>query len=87
MLRCAALYSLLWSFENYNNLVLRPLPPRGGLGTRLRTTDAKQYVKHLLLSVLLVCTLLPLQDTPGFIVNRLLVPYMAEAVRMLERGA
>lgn len=27
-----------------------------------------------------------MQDTPGFIVNRLLVPYMAEAVRMLERG-
>lgn len=26
------------------------------------------------------------QDTPGFIVNRLLVPYMMEAVRMVERG-
>ncbi|KCV69528.1 3-hydroxyacyl-CoA dehydrogenase [Fonticula alba] len=26
------------------------------------------------------------RDTPGFIVNRLLVPYLFEAVRMLERG-
>jgi len=26
------------------------------------------------------------KDTPGFVVNRLLVPTMAEAVRMLERG-
>lgn len=26
------------------------------------------------------------QDTPGFVVNRLLVPYLIEAIRMLERG-
>lgn len=26
------------------------------------------------------------KDTPGFVVNRLLVPYLMEAVRMLERG-
>ncbi len=26
------------------------------------------------------------KDTPGFVVNRLLVPYMLDAIRMLERG-
>lgn len=27
-----------------------------------------------------------LQDTPGFVVNRLLVPNLVEAIRLLERG-
>ncbi|XP_018561855.1 hydroxyacyl-coenzyme A dehydrogenase, mitochondrial [Anoplophora glabripennis] len=31
-------------------------------------------------------TCITCKDTPGFVVNRLLVPYMAEAIRMMERG-
>ncbi|XP_026321665.1 hydroxyacyl-coenzyme A dehydrogenase, mitochondrial-like [Hyposmocoma kahamanoa] len=31
-------------------------------------------------------TCITCKDTPGFVVNRLLVPYIAEAVRLLERG-
>ena len=34
----------------------------------------------------MTCFSFCLQDTPGFIVNRLLVPYIMEAIRMLERG-
>lgn len=31
-------------------------------------------------------TCIKCKDTPGFVVNRLLVPYIGEAIRMLERG-
>lgn len=31
-------------------------------------------------------TCITCKDTPGFVVNRLLVPYMAEAARLYERG-
>ncbi|XP_046630519.1 hydroxyacyl-coenzyme A dehydrogenase, mitochondrial-like isoform X2 [Neodiprion virginianus] len=31
-------------------------------------------------------TCITCKDTPGFVVNRLLVPYMSEAIRLLERG-
>lgn len=31
-------------------------------------------------------TCITCKDTPGFVVNRLLVPYVAEAIRLYERG-
>lgn len=31
-------------------------------------------------------TCITCKDTPGFVVNRLLVPYIAEAIRLFERG-
>lgn len=31
-------------------------------------------------------TCITCKDTAGFVVNRLLVPYIAEAIRMMERG-
>lgn len=31
-------------------------------------------------------TCITCKDTPGFVVNRLLVPYIGEAIRMMERG-
>lgn len=50
-------------------------------GTNDKTfEDLRQFVKDID-KVGVAC-----KDTPGFIVNRLLVPYMQEAVRMLERG-
>ena len=47
----------------------------GGVYIYIRHGDKHLFDVHVIL-----------QDTPGFIVNRLLVPYMAEAVRMAERG-
>ncbi|GAA5830366.1 hypothetical protein JCM3766R1_002693 [Sporobolomyces carnicolor] len=51
----------------------------------------KETEPHVMESLLDLCRRMkksPVQckDTPGFIVNRLLVPYMLEAIRMYERG-
>lgn len=42
--------------------------------------DAKAFAESLDKTVILA------QDTPGFVVNRLLMPYLLEAIRMYENG-
>jgi len=53
---------------------------------RLPTTSQETLDKLLHFSKSLGKTPVQCKDTPGFIVNRLLVPYMMEALRMFERG-
>ncbi|KAG9100733.1 hypothetical protein FS749_013230 [Ceratobasidium sp. UAMH 11750] len=54
----------------------------------VRTSNTSDTTNAALLDVCkrMKKTSVSCKDTPGFIVNRLLVPYMLEAVRMLERG-
>lgn len=54
----------------------------------IRTSNTSDATNAALLDVCkrMKKTSVGCKDTPGFIVNRLLVPYMLEAVRMLERG-
>lgn len=51
----------------------------------LKLFNNNHHYHHLSVLLLRQVTL-QCKDTPGFIVNRLLVPYFIEAVRMLERG-
>jgi len=53
---------------------------------RISATSDETFGTLLQFGKALGKTTVSCKDTPGFIVNRLLVPYMIEAVRMLERG-
>jgi 3-hydroxyacyl-CoA dehydrogenase len=53
---------------------------------RIPETSDETYEKIMAWGKALGKTTITCKDTPGFVVNRLLVPLLAEAVRMLERG-
>jgi 3-hydroxyacyl-CoA dehydrogenase len=53
---------------------------------RIPETSNETFKKMMDFGAAVGKTTVVCKDTPGFIVNRLLVPYMMEAVRMLERG-
>lgn len=53
---------------------------------RINDTSEETYNSLMDFSTALGKTPITCRDTPGFVVNRLLVPYMCEAVRMIERG-
>ncbi|VVC28989.1 3-hydroxyacyl-CoA dehydrogenase, C-terminal,6-phosphogluconate dehydrogenase C-terminal domain- [Cinara cedri] len=49
-------------------------------------TSDETYQKLMAWGKAIGKTTITCKDTPGFVVNRLLLPLMAEAIRMLERG-
>ncbi len=51
------------------------------LQTEAATTEVAKEVARKMGKTFITC-----KDTPGFVVNRLLVPYMLDAVRLLEEG-
>lgn len=62
--------------------------PQMQLVELVRTNELSSDIYEILKSVCrrLGKTPVTCKDTPGFIVNRLLIPYLTEAIRMLERG-
>jgi 3-hydroxyacyl-CoA dehydrogenase len=52
---------------------------------RIPETSEETYTTAMAFGKKLGKVTITCKDTPGFVVNRLLIPYMAEAVRMLER--
>ncbi|UYV84320.1 HADH, partial [Cordylochernes scorpioides] len=53
---------------------------------RIPDTSDETYEKLMEFGKNVGKTTITCKDTPGFVVNRLLVPYLLEAIRMLERG-
>lgn len=53
---------------------------------RTEETSDETYKKMMDFGKQLGKTTITCKDSPGFVVNRLLVPYMSEATKMLERG-
>lgn len=53
---------------------------------RTQETSDETYENLMAWAKAIGKTAITCKDTPGFVVNRLLVPLMAEAIRMLERG-
>jgi 3-hydroxybutyryl-CoA dehydrogenase len=54
---------------------------------RTIATDAKVYEEAVAFAERLGKTAVRTSDRPGFVVNRLLVPYLLDAIRALEEGA
>lgn len=53
---------------------------------RIPETSEETYQAMMAWGKAMGKTCITCKDTPGFVVNRLLVPYIAEAIRMMERG-
>ncbi|XP_023029371.2 hydroxyacyl-coenzyme A dehydrogenase, mitochondrial isoform X1 [Leptinotarsa decemlineata] len=53
---------------------------------RIPDTSEETYQAAMTWGKAIGKTCITCKDTPGFVVNRLLVPYIAEAIRMMERG-